>query len=45
MSVPVEIPANIPPGFWKRVNIAEYNINFMRTRVVQWESEYIEVVR
>ena len=44
LSVPLLIPEDIPEGSWKRVNIAEYDINAISRRTVSWESPYIKIV-
>lgn len=41
--LPLVVPSDIPPGDWKRVNVATYKVNFMVSRTVEWESEYITV--
>jgi hypothetical protein len=37
------IPDDLPDGEWKRVNIATYKVNFIASRTVEWQTEYITV--
>lgn len=43
-SIPLIVPADIPPGMWQRVNIATYQVNPVGRHTVEWRSEFIEVL-
>jgi hypothetical protein len=40
----ITIPQHIPPGKYHLVGKIEYEINFMRSRVVEWETLSFEIV-
>ena len=44
LTIPLVIPPDIPPGEWKRVNIATYQVNVLGKHTADWESEYITIV-
>lgn len=42
--LPLNIPSDIPPGEWQRVNIATYKVNIFASRTAQWNSDYVTVL-
>ena len=44
LSIPLIVPADMPPGRWQRVNIATYQVNPIGRHVAEWRSEFIEVL-
>ena len=44
LSIPLIVPADIPPGRWQRVNIATYRVNPIGQHVAEWRSEFFEVL-
>lgn len=42
--LPLNIPSDIPPGEWQRVNVATYKVNLLVSRTEQWESDYVTVL-
>lgn len=43
-TIAIKIPDDLPPGLWRRVNRATYQVNVFAARTVQWQSKPIMVV-